>query len=115
MAFEEFIIKGSTIRDAAIGIERSGKMNINTRCYQKYFKGFDYVVLFFDREKKMVGLKPTKVPTKNTYAIKLNKGLTLGSINARTFLKHFEIDHKEAKKYQANWDDVNQFVVIDLS
>lgn len=109
MAFEEFKAKKVQLKTPFVSILRSGNIGVNSACYKKYFKDYTYIVFFYDRERRIIGIKPVEKELPNSYSIRRNRaGGGSGNVAASAFLKSFVgIDYNKqgSKGYEVSWND----------
>ena len=116
MGFEKFTAKSKPVRDKAmVSILKGGQFGINQVCYQKYFKVYKKVILYYDRERNTIGIKPTNEEAIEAYNIRLGRGGQLANISGVAFLKYYKIEHKESKPYMATWNNEEKLVEVDLN
>jgi len=111
MAFEEFRtknIKNSQLKNPCVAILKSGTISFNTACYEKYFKDVLRIIFFYDRERKIIGIKPAQKKLANSYILRKDRATPSGGqVSARSFLKSFvEIDYEKqgTKHYEVVWN-----------
>jgi hypothetical protein len=116
MGYEKFTKKRRHVKDqATVTVLKTGQLGINQVCHEKYFKDFKYVILYYDRESKKIGIQPTNDISNDAYNIRLSRQGKLANISAIAFIKHFKIEHNESKAYMATWNDEGKLVEVDLS
>lgn len=118
MKFEEFNSKNTNraLNDIGVTITSTrGEVLFGRRSIERYFKSFGYVLLYFDKERQLIGVKPCEVRKESSYKFynKQNRGRT-ASISAKTFLDHHRINYRESIFYSAYWDEKEQLFVVDL-
>jgi len=115
MGYEKFTKKRRVVKDAPmITILKGGNLGINMACYEKFFQDFKYVILFYDSERRMVGVQPTNDASNDAYNIRLSRDGRLVNVSAISFLKYYKITHKESKAYPATWNDEDKLVELDI-
>lgn len=116
MGFEKFIKQRRPAKDKTmITLLKNGQLGVNRACFEKYFNGFKYAVLFFDAKERKIGIQPTNNETNEAFNIRLIKGGTLANIAIKSFLSHFEIAHEQSIAYPATWNDEDKLVEITIS
>lgn len=112
MAFEKFERKGRASRPI-IGIGRHGTITINDICYDKYFKDATCVSFYYDRERKIVGIKPEK--KENNAAYPLRKQPKGGAVvSGRGFLRYFDIELNKSIRFTPRWNAQFELVEVDI-
>jgi hypothetical protein len=114
MAFEKFTETGGSYR-AKLSVRANGTIGLNAGAMNRFgLDKYDWVVLFYDRERKLVGMKPTKTESEEG-ALRINKGKTGGWISARRFLDYYQIATTKTKRYDASWDEREKMIVVEIS
>jgi hypothetical protein len=114
MAFERFTASGRSFK-GRVSIRRNGQISLSHGAVQKFnLADCPYVVLFYDKERTLMGLKPAQDP-EEPGAYKLNHKGAGASIAGLAFLDYYGIDYSRAQRYDARWDEEHEMVVIDLS
>lgn len=91
--FTRFDNKGPT-KDELISINKSGEITFSSVfCYNNKVFSYGYAVLFWDSEKKAVGIRFTnKKDEKGRYVLNANSKRAGARISAKGFLKSNQID-----------------------
>lgn len=115
MPFEKFTDIRKRIDTPKASIWSRGQIGFNQSAVEGYkIDNFKYVVLFYDRDTKRIGIEFTN-DEKSKGAIKLVIRKAAGaSFSARAFLKNYRIDFKETHRYDLTYDEMNKLYVIDL-
>jgi len=116
MGFQKFVGKRQkpVNKEPMISVLRAGRLGINKACLEKYLKNYKYAVLFFDPEKKIIGIQPTNEASDEAYPIRVSRTSDAG-ITALAFLRHFGIPHEKSRSYVAAWNDKEMLVEIDIT
>jgi len=123
MAFEKFTQIG-TRQAPLVSIRRGGSFGLSQGAINRF--GFDqdmtHVVLFYDKESRLVGIKPTKEGS-DEHAIKVvirpykaakGKESKTAFFSAKSFLDFYAIPYSDTKSFDAKWDEQNEMIIIDL-
>jgi hypothetical protein len=114
MAFEKFTEPRSRGYEPMASIWSRGMIGLNQGAVNEFeLEKYDYVVLYFDRETRRIGIKFTR-DGKEEGAIKLSKRESGASISARSFMKKFKIKIGNTAKCDISYDDDNALHVIEL-
>lgn len=104
------------------------RLQLNKEC-QKYFKEARFAELYFDKEKKVIGIKPGERDTADSLKINRYEDRGIAVIAATHFIRIFEIEsilnfnvkNVEGRKsggksiqFIAEWDDENNMVLVKL-
>jgi len=114
MAFERYLrTRMSKSTKPAASIWKMGQINFNRSAVETYkMSGFKYVALYFDRDKKRIGLKLTndsKEPGVGKVSTKRD-GVT---IYAKGFFQHFGIDFSQSRRYTIQHDEKNGMYILE--
>lgn len=113
MAFQRFTASGRSFK-ARVSIRRNGQISLSQGAVQKFnLSEYPYVVLFYDKEEHLIGLKPTN-DAEEPGAYKLNHKGIGASVAGLAFLDYYGIDYSRSQRYEARWDEQHEMVVIDL-
>lgn len=101
---------------ARVCLFKNGSFGLNAVCRKRWFENYEYVTMYFDAERNVVGIKPTREQSVNTYC--LSRGGTRGlsaSFTARAFLTHWGIKTSANAHYTATWNELENLLEIDLN
>lgn len=111
MAFIKYERKGRSSKPV-IGIGRHGTITINDMALRKYFSGAKFVVMYYDPERAVIGLKPeTKLGTE-TYHLRMQKTGGGAVISGRGFLRFFGIECSKATRFEPRWNEEEKLVEV---
>jgi hypothetical protein len=114
MGFEKFTETARSYR-AKISLRANGTIGLNGGAVNKFnLDKFDWAVLYFDRDRKLIGIKPT-TSEKEEGTHKINKGKTGAWIAARRFLDFYETGTEKTKRFDAAWDDKEKMITVQVS
>lgn len=100
---------------AMISVLKGGQLGINNASLQKYFEGFDFADLYYDKDRRVIGVQPVKEATGDSYSIRRSKDGKTANISARAFLKNFRLVRKTTKAYPTAWNDEEKLVEVYLN
>jgi len=127
MPFEKFTPHRKRFNRPIVSITKN-RIQLNKKC-QKYFEGANFAVLYYDRENKIIGIKPQKKETNDSIKINRYEDRGIAVIAATKFLRIYEIVPEEEfdrwldegylkgeKSFQfiAEWDDKENMVIVKL-
>ena len=122
--FEKFTKAGGRY-GAFVSIRKNGAIGLSQGTIRRFAFDKDNVavILFFDREAKVIGIKPTKNPDDEGAIKVLLKKLpaadgeesTTAFVSARSFLEYYEISYHKKRVFPAKWSDAEGMILIDLS
>lgn len=115
MPFERFTDTGrSHAAKASIG-HPSGLLGFNDAARRRFkMDDFGFVVLFYDRDSKIVGVQLTG-DEKSEGAKKLRLRTTGADVSARGFLDYFAIKLSATTAYDVGYDEEGKMILLDLS
>ena len=112
MAFEVFEFRGRISGgNPMLTIMRTGMFSLNGAARSGMFQGVERVVLMYDADTRRIAIKPEKKATQNSHKLSKTSNMMFA---ARTFLKYYQIDYSETKKYELTWDSSLKAAVCDL-
>lgn len=108
-----------------ISIRSSGVIGISQGALRKFglLEGNWFVVLHYDREARVIGMKPTKNSSeigavkivKRTHTASNGNESIIAHISARSFLEFYDIEYRDkTKRYIADWSPENEMIIVDL-
>lgn len=117
MAFSKFIRTRATTGEPMISITKFGQLHLNRTCYDSFFKTnkCELVELYFDEEKSLIGIKPVREKSADTYNVRTSRDGKFSTISAIAFLKHYKIAHAETRALQAKWNSKEKLIELDLT
>ena len=115
MAYERFEQRRRRTDDQPmITVLKGGQLGINKMCVELFFKDFKFAEMYFDKERKKIGIRPTNEKTKYANAVRRLKEGKLGSISAIEFLKHYGVKHEKSTAYPVIWNETERLLEISL-
>jgi hypothetical protein len=115
MGYEKFTKQRRPAKDQAmITVLKGGQLGINKMCMEEYFRDYKYVEMYYDKDQKKIGIRPTNDSTNDAYNVRLIKGGKLANISVKEFLKHFGIEHGKSIAYSATWNEKEKLVEVDI-
>ncbi len=110
MSFIEFTAKKTKNLDKVIvSINKGGRIVFSQRCYTDYLKGFNFLKLFYDPDRKIIGIKPTNEESPNVYPLKLGRDQKNAYISCIAYFKFFSIDDV-SRKMDTRWNKESQII-----
>jgi hypothetical protein len=114
MAFEKFTEKARSFRPK-VSIRSNSTIGLNAPAVGKFkLRAVRFVTLYYDREAKKIGLKPT-ANSEEEGVHPLNMSKTGAWVSARRFLDYFGLTTTETKRYDAHWDEREKMIVAELT
>jgi hypothetical protein len=115
MAFEKFTKTGARGLAPKASIWSRGQIGFNQSAVAKFqINNYDYVVLFYDKESKRIGIKLTHKNEEG--AIKIVKSSTGAAfVSAKEFIFHYNMYVPETRNYDLDVDAETGFIVIDTN
>ena len=104
MAFEKFIAPKKKGFAPKLSIRRGAQIGVNYGAVEKFgLEKYEYAMLYYDKENKRIGIKPSKEKEKGTLRLRIKD--KSGSISARSFLEYYSIDYKSKHSYPARFEE----------
>lgn len=127
MVFEKFQPPRKRADRPIVAITRK-RLQLNSDCQKKYFKEKEFVELFYDRDKKIIGIKPLENETENSIKIRRYRERGIAVIAATFFIREFDLEshlafdvnlptewQKERSiQVPADWDSKEKMVILKL-
>ena len=114
MVFEKFTEKARSFRPK-LSVRSNSTIGLNAPAVMKFkLKDVKCVTLFYDRDERKIGLKPTANPEEEG-AHPLNMSKTGAWVSSRRFLDYFGLTTTETKRYDAWWDEGDKMIVAKLT
>jgi hypothetical protein len=113
MGFEKFVLSGKSFRPK-VSIRKSGMFGFNNALINKFnIKSYKFVILFFDKEKKIIGFKfSNNNEEEGIYKLSIREKSV--SFSGKAFLDFYDIKVTNTKRFEANWDNKNEMLVIKI-
>jgi len=102
-------------KDPMVTLSKSGIIGLNTAVTKNILGDSRYAHLFFDKEKRFIGIKFKKERDQDTYPVKCTPSMTHGSLAGISFLKTYGIFPDETTAYPASFDETNKILVVNIS
>jgi hypothetical protein len=113
MPFEKFTEKARSFRPK-LSLRSNSTIGLNAPAVNKFkLKDVKCVTLYYDRDARKIGLKPTNDPEEEGVH-PLNMSKTGAWVSARRFLDYFGLTTTETKRYDAGRDETDKMIVAKL-
>ncbi len=113
MSWETYVPMRKAKSPAKITIQPSGMMWVSGKA-KRFFKDYKRVFLLYDKQRKVIGFKPTK-EEKNTFSLSSTGERPDCTISGISFVEYFDIKHTKSRSYEATWNEKEGIVEIDLN
>jgi hypothetical protein len=114
MAFEKFIPPRSGVAKPKATIRPSGLISFDAASVEAFNLGTaKFAVLYFDKAKKIVGVKITKTD-KEDGSIKLSRRRRSVSLKSPQFFEQYALTIEDSQKFDATWDETNDMIIVNL-
>ena len=115
MSFEKFSRRKRAGRGGVtVTVLKNGTLGISRRCYEELLGGQKYAILYYDRDRRIIGIQPTNKEDEEAYPIRTLKNTKSVVISAAAFLKYFNIPHDVSKAYKVKWNEEAKLLELDL-
>jgi len=119
MAFEKFPRQfGRKSRGVFVSINKRSNFTFSDDFYTKHLKNKKAIELFFDKSKKIIGLKPLLRPTNDSYDIRVaaadKNRCPIRTLSAQAFMKYFDIAITDTKRFKPVWNEKEELWEIKL-
>ena len=114
MSFERFTQVGRGYKPK-VSITKSGLIGFNQGAV-KHFKldQYDWAILYYDNEDSRIGIELTNDENEEG-ACTLRKRASGADVSARSFFDYYGIKYVQTKRYDAEWDEDEDMLVVRLS
>ena len=110
MPFIEFTAKKTKNLDKiTVSINKGGRIVFSQRCYTDYLKGFCFIKLLYDPDRKIIGIKPTNEESPHVYLLKVGHDQKNAYISCIAYFKYFSIDDT-SRKMDTRWNKDSQIL-----
>ena len=110
MTIEFFTKEGKGFLPKA-SIRKPGQIGLNQGAIERYkFKNGELVLLGYDKDEKMIGIKRLKQPEKGAKKVTIKDNN--GAISAKSFFDYFNIPYDKAGAYELNEDKENDLLIF---
>ncbi len=114
MGFEMYKSKGGKSSKPSITITAAGAISLSKACFDKYLGDKNYANLYFDKDKRLVGIKAVDKEGDNAFKITRSGERSSGSIAGRSFLNRLEIDFSKRIKSTPEWNEKEGMLVFKI-
>jgi hypothetical protein len=112
LQLERFTKTGKSFKPKA-SIRQSGQIGLSVGAIQRFkLQGYEYAVLFYDSQHKVIGLKPLKEHEEGANRLRVREWGA--DVTAKAFLQFHQVPYNETKQYEAVWSDKYQMILIYL-
>lgn len=113
--------------DAKMSVRPNGMIGVSSGALRRFklLEGEFYVVMYYDKDQQMIGVKPTRnkaVPGTIKLIVRYpgensQQKQPSGHFSAKAFLQFHDIKYKDQKtlSYDAEWSDEYEMILFDLS
>jgi hypothetical protein len=118
MAYERFIKKKVSRKTGKfITITKQGTMRFSKECYMEYMQYSTAIKFLYSRENKIIILELHAEEDNDTYRIRRTKikNSFIYSASATSFLKFFDIDFSETRRYKLSFIEKKNRIKIKLN
>jgi len=91
---------------------RGGSFYINQAAYFQFLRGAPRLLLLYDKERGVVGFKPTTDDDPRGYRLQAKRKGSVAGLSLAAFLRHFGLGHEGKKSIPATWNEVDGLMEI---
>ncbi len=115
MALEKFTESARSYRPK-VSIRSNGTFGFSHGAVSKWkLDRYSHVVLYYDRDEKIVGIRPTKTDEDGAHKLNLSRSKKGAWVSARRFLDYFGISTQLTERYDAEWDEEEKMIRVKIS
>jgi hypothetical protein len=99
--FEEFTLRNTPISDKVmrVSLHKKGNFSLNKAAFEALGNP-KAVTLLFDKEKKVVGLRPVNPEVRHAYSVRTQNNSKSHLIGAISFCKYYDIDASKTRVFE---------------
>lgn len=113
MVFEKFVPPRRQ-KSPQVSIKSTGTISFDKAYAASIgFGDATHVILFFDPQKKLVGVKRATDP-RDDGALKLSHRQRVSSVRGRTFFEHYGISLETTRRFPVRYDEEAQMAIIEM-
>ena len=112
--FEEFVHKGGRVLIPSVTVSRNGTIRISPAIVEEYIKNRKHARLFFNRNRKIIGIKPVKTKISHSFSLSPVGKSAAKAIGGKSFFNHFEIPLEKTVRFEPKWSTKNKMLMIKL-
>lgn len=113
MAFEKFVPPRRQ-KSPQVSIKSTGTISFDKAYAASLgFGDASHVLLFFDPQKKLIGVKRAKSP-RDEGALKLSHRKRVSSVRARSFFEHYGISLETTRRFPVRYEPNDEMAVIEI-
>lgn len=113
MSWETYVPIRKAQGPPKISIQPTGMIWISGKAMKRFFKDHKRVFLLYDKQRGVVGFKPTK-EEKGTFSLSSTGKRPDATVSGISFVEYFKIKEKETRSYEATWNEKEGIVEIEL-
>ncbi len=114
MPFERFIPTPNAQAKPKVSIRPSGLISFDATAVEAFgLSKATHAVVFFDKTKKLVGIKPTRDASEEG-AVPLNRRRRSMSLRIPSFFEQYAISLSQPQRFNASWDEASGLVIVNL-
>lgn len=115
MGFEIFSRKIQRGGNPAVSFTTHGRMAFNKAATKRFEDiAAEQVFLMWDKEKHLIGVRPTTKKDKRAYKVNYGKKGNGCGFSASTFLKYVGYKETDTNSFEARWDEEEVMFVIEV-
>jgi hypothetical protein len=105
MSFKLFDRKRTHGGPPMVTITKYGMFVVNAAAVEKYLKGAQYALLYWDEIQGKVGIKPLKTKESKAYSVNYSPKGNVATLSGTAFLKFAGIGHEMTESFDAQWNE----------
>jgi len=115
MPFVRFTESGRSYKPK-VSIRVNGTIGFNAGAIRKWkLDGFAFIVLFYDKESRTIGIKPVKTADEEgSHKLNFGKGKKSAWVSCRKFFDFFDIAVQDTKRFDGQFDEKEKMMIVQL-
>jgi len=115
MGFEIFSRKIQWKGSPAVTFNKLGRFSFNKASTAQFEKNaIEYVLLLWDAERRLVGVRPISKKDNRSYKVHYGKNSNGCGFSAATFLDFIKYDTSQSRSMPAKWEEGDAMFVIEV-
>ena len=114
MSFEKFTHVGRGYKPK-VSVTKSGLIGFNQGAVKQFrLDLFDWAILYYDRGNNRIGIGLTNDASEEGVC-KLRKRASGADVSARSFFEYYRINYEKTNRYDAERDDDEDKIIVNLN
>jgi hypothetical protein len=114
MPFVRFTESGRSYKPR-VSLRQNGTIGFNNGAVRKWkLDTFSFVVLFYDQDRKSIGIKPTNTEEEGAHKLNFGKAKKSAWVSCRKFFDFFDIPVQDTKRFDGQIDEKEKMILVQM-